>query len=731
MIWLSDISAVNIKPFKKNYLIWWKDYFFETWKIWLLSDGAITIWDTNWNILFSSVCFKTEWLNYSADFFPLSVEYQEKYYATWTIWWNRFWRREGRPSDLEILNARLIDRPIRPMFPKWIINDTQIIVNIFSSDWEKDIWSWWITASSLWLLIAWTPFEWPVSWIKLIINSNWDFIYDPSIEEEKWARLSLVVAWTLDAITMIEAWWKEIGDEEFILALEYAYKIIKDICIAQEDYFENYKKLFGFKQLKAEYKTSNYSFYSLISEYLSENKLEILYNNWKKEFHDNLTLLHKELKDFLISKNYIIDESKWFSWLNCLNNDIKQITNDELSELIYKRVKELMRKNILKKWKRLDWRKLDEVRNIISEVWLLPRTHWSSLFQRWMTQALTTVTLWWVEDRIVSEWMMPDTSKRYMHHYNFPPYSVWEIKMMRWVWRREIWHWALAERALLAVLPEEEEFPYTIRVVSEIMTCNWSSSMASVCWASMSLMNAWVPIKSIVAWIAMWMIYDEETNEYKILSDIQAQEDFLWDMDFKLARSKKWITAIQLDVKIKWLSLNIFKEILNQWEKSILYIISKMAEVQWEVASSLSKYAPLIISINIPEEKIRTLIWKWWETVQKLEANYNVKISISELGLVSIKSKTQEWALGVINTINEMFWMPEIWYKSEWVITKIIEWTWLIVDFRGKSWLIHISKLSDKKLDKIDSLFKIWDLVKFEILDINKINWKISLKKIL
>jgi len=731
MNWISDKNISSIKPLKKTYEIAWKKISFETWKIGFLINWAVTISDENDNMLFVTTWFKTEGLNTEADFFPLVVDFQEKFYATWKIGGNRFQKREWRPSDTATLNARLIDRPIRPMFPKWIINDTQILCTVLSSNWEIELGFLWIIWASLWLMMAWTPFEWPVASSKIALSFDWNYIFNPTLKQEKEAKLNLLTAWTLDAITMVEAWWKEVSDEEMLKALEYSHWIIKEICKAQIDFIELYKKQFGILEIEATFNNPDISLYEEVKNFLSEEKMEVLYNKWKKEFQKELDNLDLITRDFLASKWHIIWENDWNIWESCLVDKVKKIDENWVWTLVYKRVKELMRKNILEKEKRLDWRKLDEVRNVLWEVWLLPRTHWSALFQRWLTQALSITTLGWVEDRMTLDWMMPENNKRYIHHYNFPPYSVWEVRMIRWVWRREIWHGALAERALEPVLPLEEEFPYTIRVVSEITTCNGSSSMASVCWSTMSLMNAWVPIKAPVAWVAMWMIYDEETWKYKILSDIQAQEDFLWDMDFKVARTKKWITAMQLDVKIKWLKMDIFREAFAQSVTATDYIMWKMLEVQPEVAKELSKYAPLIMSIQIPEEKIREVIWKWWENVQRIEKEYWVNICIADDWITTITAWDQIWWEKAISEIKEILWEPKIGYKGSGKIIKIITWVWAIVNFKGKSWMIHISKLSKEKVKNVEDIVKIWENVEFEIIQVDLVRWKIWLKRIL
>ena len=721
MIWISDKNAPLLEPLKKTYEIEWQKITFESWKIWLLIDWAVTISDENDNILFVTAWFKQDWLNEKADFFPLVVDFQEKYYATGKIWGNKFQKREWRPTDDATLSARLIDRPIRPMFPKGIVNDTQVIVTVLSASWERELGFWWIVWASLTLMMAWSPFEWPVWACRLALMADWKYIFNPSVEEEKSSILNLLTAGTSDAITMVEAAAKEASDKQMLDALAKSHEIIKKIIEAEKDYLALYKDKYWIPEPKVVYNLPNADIYSEIKEFLTEEKLEVLYDKGKKEFQKELDNLTDLTKEYLLWVWYNFEDE----------NQEKYLDENSIWEFVYKRVKEVMRKNILQNERRLDWRKLDEVRTVSWEVSLLPRTHGSALFRRGLTQALSVTTLWGPDDTQVLDGMMPETEKIYMHHYNFPPYSVWEVRMLRWVWRREIWHWALAEKALVAVLPSLEEFPYTIRVVSEIMTCNGSSSMASICGSTMSLMNAWVPIKAPVAWVAMWMIYDEETWNYKILSDIQAQEDFLWDMDFKVWRTKNWITAMQLDVKIKWLKLEVFENTFKQSKWAIDYILEEMLKVQPKVAENLSPYAPLILKISIPVDKISAVIWRGWENVQKMEKDYSVSISIADDWLTTITASSQENWDTVIAKIKEIIWEPEVWYKWTWIVSKIIDWVWAIVDFKWKSWMIHISKLSYKRIAKVEDLLKVGDSVDFEILEIDNVKWKIWLKRVL
>ncbi len=731
MIWLSDKTATKLTPLKKSYTIWWKEFTFETGKIALLASWAVTISDNNDNILFVTAGYKEEGVNKDASFFPLVVDYQEKNYATWRIGWNRFIKREWRPSEIATLTARLIDRPIRPMFPKGIVNDTQIIATVLSSNSEIELWVRWITWASITLMMSWAPFEGPVSWVKVSLMKDNKYIYNPTTKQEKESKLNLIVAWTVDAISMVEADSKEISDEDMLKSLEYAHNIVKEFCNAQIDFIKDYKKNFWIPEVQITFNKPDESLYLEVKDFLTIDKLDCIYEKWKKEFQNELNKLDEKTRDYLDKKELLIKEdSTWVKNVCSLEEWKSCVEAKNVWALVYKRVKEVIRENILKKEKRLDGRGISEVREIIWDAWFLPRTHGSALFQRWMTQVLNVTTLWWPEDRQIINWMMPESEKRYMHYYNFPPYSVWEVRMMRWAWRREIWHGRLAEKAIEPVLPKEEDFPYTIRSISEVTTCNGSSSMWSVCASTMSLMNAWVPIKAPVSAVAMWMVYDENTWEYKILSDIQAQEDFLWDMDFKVARTKTWITAMQLDVKIKWLKMEVFSKAFQKWKEASDYILDWMLKIQWEVEKELSSYAPLIMSLQVPEDKIRVIIWKGWENIQRMEKEYEVNISIAEDWITTITAQNQEWWKKAVEDIKTILWEPNVLDKLEWKVVKIIDWVWAIVEFKWKSWMIHISKLSKERVNKVEDVVKAWDKVKIEVIQVDKVKWRIWLRKI-
>ena len=714
MIGLSDRTAVDIKPLKKTYKVANKEVTFESGKLGLMAQGAVTMSDNNDNVLFITATNKEKWVNEQAWFFPLVVDFVEKYYATWKIWGNRFMKREARPSEIATLTSRMIDRPIRPMFPKGIVNDTQIIATVLSANGDSaELGFWGITWASLALMQTGMPFEWPVSWAKVALMTDGSFVYDPTFKQEKESQLNIIVAWTIDALTMVEADGKEVSNEDMLKTLEFGHSVVKEICNAQNDFISDFEKSFGIPEFIPTFNNPDTTLYSKIKDFLTLEKLDAIYNKWKKEFQNELDKLDEEVKEFIIKE--------WLAW-----------EDDDLSfawDLVYKRVKEVMRQNILENEKRLDGRGLTEIRTIIWEAWILPRTHWSAIFQRGMTQVLNITTLGWPDDIQLVNDMYEESTKRYIHHYNFPPYSVWEVRMMRWVGRREVWHGKLAEKALEAVMPSLEDFPYMIRAVSEVTSCNGSSSMASVCGSTMSLMNAWVPITSPVSAVAMWMIYDEETGNYKILSDIQAQEDFLWDMDFKVARTSKWITAMQLDVKIKGLKMEVFEKAFDQWKEASEHILKEMLKVQPKVADSLSPFAPLIMSIEIPEDKIRTIIGKWWETIQKIQADFDVKISIEDDWQTTVTAKTQEWGQKAIDQIKELLWIPTTWYKWKWTIMKIIDWIWAIVEFRSTSWMIHISKLAAQRVNNVEDIVKVWEEVEFEIIQVDLAKGRIWLKR--
>lgn len=713
MIWLSDKNAATLPVLKKTYNIGGRNISFEAGKLALLANGSVTISDELGNMLLVTAGIKEKGVNEKAPFFPLVVDYQDKFYATWKIGGNKFQKREGRPSESAVLISRLIDRPIRPMFADGFVNDTQIMVTPLSLTPDSDLGFFGVTGASLSLMMAGAPFEGPVSGVKIALMHDGSKVFDPTFEQLQESKLNVTVAGTLDAITMVEADWKEVSDEEMVEMLEYSHSIIKDICNAQLDYFAEYKELYGYKEIKGVYQEVDKDAYVLIKELLTNEKLEALYGLGKKDFLDTVTAFEEEVVTHYDLENEEVESP---------------IEISEIPALVNKRIKERMRENIIENEKRLDGRAITEVRQIIGEVGLVPRVHGSALFRRGMTQALTLTTLGWPDDVQIVDDMFEESEKRYLHHYNFPPFSVGDVRPLRGVWRREIGHGKLAEKALEPVLPTEAEFPYVMRVVSEITTCNGSSSMASVCGSSMSLMQAGVPIKTPVAGIAMGMIYDENTGEYKILSDIQAQEDFLWDMDFKVARTENGITAMQLDVKIKGLSMDVFRQAFAQSKDGINHILGEMNKAISTHSPELSPYAPSITSFYINPEKISSVIGRGGENVQRMERDYEVRIHIEDDGKVNITAKDKESTDKAVADIEAITWEPKVESKHTWVVTKILEGIGALVEFRGKTGMIHISKLQKEKTNKVEDVVNVGDEVLVEIITVDLAKGKIGLK---
>lgn len=480
---LSDQNALTKEMVTKTYDIGGKKITFESGRLALLADGAVVIRDEEGNYLLTTVGLKRD-VNPMADFFPLSVEFQEKYYATGKIGGNRFMKREGRPSEAAILNSRMIDRPIRPMFPKGTLNEVQIISTIMSSSGTSDFGFYGITGASLALQLAGVgQFEGPVAGVRIaLLADGTTFKFDPSIVELSTALLDLIVAGTDDAITMVESQGKEVDESIMVRAFEFAHAIVQDMVRAQKDFIAFYTEIHPLPKVVLTVKDINAELFDRINEYITDEKIAPLYYLGKTEFHDKLILLENEVK----------------LWLG-YTGDSEAMNAREIEDIVYSVVKKHMRKNVLTKGLRLDGRKATEVRPIRGTFGILPRVHGSALFQRGITQVLNVTTLGGPGDIQIIDDMFEENTKRYIHHYNFPPFSVGEVKRIGTPSRRDIGHGRLAEKALECVLPSFESFPYFIRTVSETTTCNGSSSMASVCASSMSLMDAGVPITAIVS----------------------------------------------------------------------------------------------------------------------------------------------------------------------------------------------------------------------------------------
>lgn len=620
---LKDKHALERAIVTKTYSIGGKNITFESGRLALFATGSVIIRDEAGNFLLTTTGIGNP---KDGDFFPLTVEFQEKYYAAGKIGGNRFMKREGRPSEAAILNSRVIDRPIRPMFPKNTRTDTQIISTIMSSSGLSDFGFYGVTGASLSVMLAGVKeFEGPVAGVRIASDEAGNFIFDPTFDQIEKAHLDLTVAGTLDAITMVESQGYEVSNDLMVRAFEFAHGIIRELCHAQTDFLAEYTKHHALPETLLTVVDTDPEVIEKVKNIVTEDEIKSLYGLGKLEFHDAMHDLVESVAERL---GY--DEETNTPKMGDIADSVKKVVSTH------------MRKTVLETRTRLDGRRTDEVRPVRASAPILPRTHGSALFERGVTQVLSITTLGGPSDIQLIDDMYEEETKRYIHHYNFPPFSVGEVKPLRGVGRREVGHGRLAEKALEPVLPSEEDFPYMMRVVSETTTCNGSSSMASVCGSTMSLMDAGVPIRAMVAGVAMGMIYDEDTGKYEILADIQAQEDFLGDMDFKVARTDKGITALQMDCKIAGLSMDVIRAVFSKSVDACGYIMGEMQKCLAEPRKELSPYAPFLLAVFVPEEKMREVIGKGGETIQGIEKDYGVEVNLEDDGHCTITAKTQE-----------------------------------------------------------------------------------------
>ncbi|MBD3270747.1 polyribonucleotide nucleotidyltransferase, partial [Candidatus Peregrinibacteria bacterium] len=646
------------------------------------------------------------------DFFPLSVDFEEKYYAAGKIKGSRFVKREGRPSEKSILSGRLIDRPIRPLFPKKMINEVQVICSVLSADLEVDPATTGLIAASAALSISGMPFEGPVAGIRIGYIDG-QLIINPTYQQIEEGKLDLVVAGTEEAITMVEAGAKEVDDDTILKALELGHTEIKKICQLQKEFMADFKK----PDLEITLRENNPNVHEEVKSFVKEAMLDQIEGKLKHEIKAKLSDLKSQVIENFAEKI----ESGEFS-------------ESEIKEAVESIWEKRMRSNIINNEKRLDGRATDEIRELDVKTSLLPMTHGSALFQRGETQALSIATLGSPGAAQVIDTMDEDEEKKYFHHYNFPPYSVGEVKPLRGPSRREIGHGALAERALEPVLPSEKDFPYTIWVVSEIMTCNGSSSMASVCGSTLALMDAGVPISKPVAGIAMGLVTGDGSIEsgYKILTDIQSFEDFAGDMDFKVAGTRDAITSLQMDIKVKGLSLRVLKEALEQSKTARNIILDKMTSVIAEPKKELAPTAPRINSIQINPEKIRDVIGKGGETIQKITKECDVEIDITDDGLVMITAQNQENGKKAEDWVKRITWEPNVGDIFEGKVVRITDFGAFVEITPEKDGLLHISELANERVNKVEDIVKEGDIVKVKLIEVDtQGRYKLSRKALL
>lgn len=625
------------------------------------------------------------------DFFPLSVDYEEKLYSVGKIP-GGFIKREGRPSEKAILTSRLIDRPLRPLFPDGYRNDVQVIATVLSVDQDHSPEIVAMIGSSIALSISDIPFNGPTG-SALIGLIDGKFIINPTSEERDKSEIHLVVAGTKDAIMMVEAGANEVTEEVMLEGILTAHKEIIELC----NFIENIAKEVGKPKKEYNLFKPNEEIKEKIIDFSREKLIDAISTFEKQERLDNIDKVNKEIKDVFLEE---YPESE---------QDINEIIEDML--------KEEVRRLILEEGLRPDNRKVDEIRPITTDVGLLPRTHGSGLFTRGQTQVLTIATLGAISDAQVIDGLGEEESKRYMHHYNFPPYSVGDARPLRGPGRREIGHGALAERALEPVIPSEDVFPYTIRLVSEVLSSNGSSSQASVCGSTLALLDAGVPIKSPVAGIAMGLI--KEDSKVAILSDIQGMEDHLGDMDFKVAGTKDGITAIQMDIKIAGIDKPILEEALEKARKGRLYILDKMAETISIPRENLSPYAPKMYTMQVNPDKIRDIIGPGGKMINKIIDETGVKIDIDDNGKVFIASVTQEDGEKAMDMINKIVKEVEVGDIYLGKVTRITNFGAFVDVLNGKEGLLHISNIARERVNKVEDVLAIGDEILVKVMEID------------
>ena len=632
-----------------------------------------------------------------SGYFPLMVDFEERYYAAGKIKGSRFIKREGRPSDDAILSGRAVDRTVRPLFNSRMRNDVQVICTVLSYDGENDPDIVSIIAASTALSLSNIPWNGPVAAVR-VGRMNGEFILNPVNGETTEGDLDLLLSGTADKINMIECGSKEVSEDDMLQAFSFGQDAIKKIA----GFISEIQKEAGTAKSEPALVQGTPEFETKIKEILfSEGLADALYDKDKKVIEEKTKAIQEKVSQY-ISENFTENIEKL--------KEIAEIVTEEVSD-------EIVHKNILERELRPDGRKLDEIRQIECRVGVLPRTHGTGLFTRGETQALTVTTLGSPGDQQIIDTMEVDMKKRYIHHYNFPPYSVGEVRPMRGPGRREIGHGALAEKALIPVLPEKEEFPYTMLLVSEVLSSNGSSSMASTCGSTLSLMDAGVPIKRPVSGIAMGIIVGK--NDFKILTDIQGLEDHYGDMDFKVAGTEKGITAMQMDVKVDGVTLEMLSAGLKQARQNRLEILEKMLSVISTPRAEMSQYAPRIIVMHINPDKIRNVIGTGGKIINEIIDETGVQIDIEDDGSIFITSvdktsadKAREW----IDNLTHEVKAGEIFNAR---ITRIMNFGAFAEILPGQEGLIHISEIADRRIEKVEDVLKIGDVIPVKVKEID------------
>jgi len=641
----------------------------------------------------------------NAGFFPLTVDYRENYYAAGRIP-GGFFKREGKPSEKEVLTCRLIDRPIRPLFPPGYFCDTQVIALVLSADGENDPDTLSITGASAALILSNIPFHTPIAGVRVgLVNDQ--LVVNPKSADLKTSRLNLIIAGSEDGIFMVEAGAQEVSEKTMVDALALGHSEIKKMVALQKDLAARLK----IQKREVAAPATNQKLAEEIAGKISADLRDAL-DTKKHEKIESYELVDS-LKEKLVS-SYPEEPAT-------LRSEVEDMF-DALKEKIF-------REDILDKRRRPDGRAFDQVRPISCEVGLLPRTHGSGLFQRGETQALVATTLGTADDAQRIDIMEGESSKRFLLHYNFPPFSVGEVGFMRGPGRREVGHGALAERAILPIIPTEEKFPYTIRVVSDILESNGSSSMASVCGGVLSLMDAGVPIKSPVAGVAMGLV--KEGDKYAILTDIAGAEDHYGDMDFKVAGTREGITALQMDIKIGGLTMGIMTEALDQALRGRLFILDKMLEAISAPRVNTSRFAPRIHTLKISTDKIRDVIGPGGKVIRSIIEQTGVKIDVSDDGKVNVASADEASANKAIQMIKDITAEAEMGKIYLGKVVRLADFGAFVEIFPGTDGLLHISEVAEHRIRDVKDELKEGDQLLVKVIGIDGQKIKLSRKAVL
>ena len=662
---------------------------FETGRVAEQANGAVVVRYGESVVLSTAVMSKEP--REGIDFFPLTCDYEEKLYAAGKIP-GGFIRREGRPTEAAILAARMTDRPLRPLFPDGFRNDIQVVSTVLSADQENDTAIMSINGASTALTISDIPFQGPVGAVRVGLLEG-QLAVNPPMSRMEESELDLVVAGTADAILMVEAGARGVTEQQVVDALDLARAEIRRLCELQLALREEAGK----PKYEPPAQQPPGELVEVVGEWLAPRLDDALYNPDKAGREGAVDDLKREMRAALAER---FPEQE-----------------DLLGKLFEKRVKDRVRQRVIEDGVRADGRGLRDIRTIKVEVGLLPRTHGSGLFTRGQTQSLTVLTLGSISDQQKLDGLGLEDFKRYMHHYNFPPFSVGEARPLRSPGRREIGHGALAERAMLPVIPSVEDWPYTMRLVSEILSSNGSTSMAAVCGCTLALMDAGVPIKAPVAGIAMGLVTRE--GRHAVLTDIQGVEDALGDMDFKVAGTRDGITALQMDIKIKGLTRDIMAEALEQAREARLFVLDRMLEVIPEPRTEMSTYAPRITTIQINPDKIRDIIGPGGKVIRKIVEETGVNIDVEDDGRVFISSTNQEGARRAIDWIKGLTDEVEVGRIYRGKVVRIMPFGAFVEVLPNQDGLVHISKLTDHRVDRVEEVVNLGDQIVVKAVEID------------